>query len=82
MKRCKTCKSWTRKDYTTEWGYCERAYSNNADPKDKTTLAVAQDYEGYSAGLDTKAAFGCVQWEAVQLSTTQTGCVPPLPVPT
>ncbi len=73
MNRCRTCKWW---DHTASaqdaWGncdmvgfYCDNRHGDKADPRGRDhpeSLAVAQDAEGYAAGLRTSPDFGCVQW--------------------
>lgn len=63
MKRCKTCIWWTDISAKGGWGDCGKAASEGASPVDDTSLAVAYDFEGYMASLQTAANFGCVQWK-------------------
>lgn len=63
MKRCKNCRWWTDVSAKMQWGDCGKAASDNAEPVEPDSLAVAYDFEGYMATLQTHATFGCVQWE-------------------
>lgn len=63
MKRCKTCKFWERENSDSEWGSCLKTITMNGNPDNQDSLAIAYDFEGYTAELQTSAKFGCVQWE-------------------
>jgi len=70
-KRCETCKYWEdAQEVDRVWGatpkkvgYCRRAGSEDGRVKDKDTMMVALDYEGYSAWLATVPGFSCAMWE-------------------
>lgn len=62
MRKCKTC-AWWDGGGKTEWGECNLAASVNTQFVFPQSKAVAQDFEGHSAGLFTAHDFGCVQWE-------------------
>jgi hypothetical protein len=61
MKRCKNCKFWD--DAKNGWGSCKLTWTTNMHPDHEQSLAIAYDFEGYSAQLNTHQTFGCVQWE-------------------
>lgn len=63
MKRCKNCKWWEADTSEDEWASCGLADSYNANPEHETSKAIAYDFEGYMAHLQTHKTFGCVQWE-------------------
>ena len=72
---CKDCTHWRESEDTYEmpagWGWCEKAWLQPEAAQGgwqgagtpKGTLAMAQDWSGYKAGLQTEAHFGCVQFE-------------------
>jgi|SRR5688572_14424226 len=62
MKRCKTCEHWDSEP-GDNWGDCIKAGTTDSQPDDSNSLAHAYDTAGYSATLQTSAAFGCIQWE-------------------
>lgn len=57
VKRCETCAHWD------ENGRCALTHSQNMKPVYSTSRAVASDWEGYEAILETSWDFGCVQHE-------------------
>ncbi|MFA4974556.1 MAG: hypothetical protein WC683_18265 [bacterium] len=66
VRTCEPCRWWDAdKVYRVAgWGKCGLAESDCSYAIYKRSLAVAQDYEGYRAHLETRHDFGCVQWEA------------------
>jgi hypothetical protein len=50
-------------DPPADWGWCDRADSRGGDVNDKTSLAVARDFELYEAHLSVSPDFGCIQFE-------------------
>lgn len=75
--RCGTCRHWTQEfsvndlilrgrlgDAFAAYGECALMGSTDCRPDVADPLAFATDPEGWTAGLVTKAAFGCVQWAA------------------
>lgn len=76
MITCGTCVHWEEPDEFMQefykpdggpegpaWGHCLLARSVDGEPKNLNTLAFALDSEEYSARLNTRADFGCVQHE-------------------
>ena len=72
VNTCDTCRHWN--PYTEEFdisyhgpgrGVCKsEQFVYGSDAKGTPTQLVYWDYEGYSAGFDTGAKFGCVNWTA------------------
>lgn len=72
---CKNCKHWERGDKRFDprtpegtiepgtWGMCGLASSSGGEASHRGTAFVAQDYESYSAHLNTHKDFGCNQGE-------------------
>lgn len=62
---CKDCRHWYTHPCVKEKniGSCQLATSSDAQPDNPSTLAWAEDTEQYSAWLNTKPEFGCVQFE-------------------
>jgi hypothetical protein len=56
---------WREEVHTARrnWGYCRLAASTNFKAN-VTTLAYAEDAEGYRASFVTAPDFGCIQFEA------------------
>ena len=64
MPCCANCINWSEPgNYDEGFGNCCMGGSSSGEAFDKESKAVAQDYESYSAGLDTKPDFYCNQWE-------------------
>jgi hypothetical protein len=58
---CQDCAHFQPNDYPfLGWGQCARI----TDEETPERLAIAWDYEGYSAGIYVSPAFGCVLWTA------------------
>ena len=62
MTLCKDCEFWhaPTEDYEEGWGNCELSKSDGGEAKHSSSKAVAQDFEGCMASLETRPDFGCV----------------------
>ena len=69
---CLTCQHWDNdaemmpdhaQNGVVPCGTCNMAGSEDGGARNKATLAVAEDYEGYMAHLKVRADFGCVMHE-------------------
>ena len=64
MKKCKACKFWgVRSWHDKGWGICNNMISQDGKPVVSGSLAVAYDYESYTAATHTFEDFGCVMYE-------------------
>jgi hypothetical protein len=55
-------KDWCKR-HGRRWGRCARTCMHDGVADDQLSIAVTQDGSDYSAGLETRDDFGCVQWE-------------------
>jgi hypothetical protein len=61
---CQNCKHWTLlEDYEEmpEWGECAMTVCKGRSPKQTSTIAYAQDGDGYYARLISHSTFSCNQ---------------------